>query len=96
MLPLWARRGEHEPAREGAMRGARVGGHMAPRIVVLGIVLSVLIVLFGAFSFVQTKDPALLIFALQPVAWMWAILLVVHVLTRGIPVRIVADERKGP
>ncbi|HWH09068.1 MAG TPA: hypothetical protein VNX21_07695 [Candidatus Thermoplasmatota archaeon] len=61
-----------------------------------GVVLSALLAGFGVLFFFQTKDPMVLLFGVQGAAWVWGIVLVVHVLRHGIPIRIVSDERKGP
>ncbi|HVM45788.1 MAG TPA: hypothetical protein VM582_07605 [Candidatus Thermoplasmatota archaeon] len=60
-----------------------------------GTAVSVLLVFFGVLLFVQTNDPMLLLMPVQLVALVWLVVLVVHILRHGIPVRIVADER-GP
>lgn len=64
------------------------------KLVLAGIAATVLITIFGALLFFQTKDPTMLEVALRGSLLAWLIALVVHVLRHGIPVRIVADDRK--
>ena len=67
---------------------------MVSRPVQWGIVLSAALVVFGILFFFQTKDPMVLLFGVQAAAWIWAVVFIIHILTHGIPIRIVSDERR--
>ena len=69
---------------------------MIPRGILIGLGLNVLAILGAVLLFLQTKDPTPMGLVLRLSFYAWVIALVVHVLTRGFPVRIVSDERKGP
>jgi len=59
-----------------------------------GAVASVLLALFGVLFFFQYKDPMMLLFPVQLIVAVWVVVLIVHLLRHGVPVRIVDDERR--
>lgn len=64
------------------------------RAIISGIVASAIILLGSILVFFQTKDPMILAFSVQVILAIWVVVLIVHVLRHGIPVRIVDDERR--
>jgi hypothetical protein len=72
-----------------------VPGRVIPRGILIGLGLNALAILGTVLLFFQTKDPTPMGLVLRLSFYAWVIALVIHILTRGFPVRIVADERKG-
>lgn len=60
----------------------------------VGIAATAAFALLGVLLFFQTKDPMVLIFPVWLAVPAWVVVLIVHVLRKGIPVRIVSDERR--
>lgn len=63
------------------------------RTMAAATVATVVLFLLGILLFVQTKDPFVLMPAVFLSVALWIIVLIVHVLRHGIPVRLV-DERR--
>jgi fructose-specific phosphotransferase system IIC component len=63
---------------------------MTPRSLVIGgAVASVLCFLIGLVFFVRTQDAFVLMTVGRWIAGLWVILLIVHVILNGVPVRVV-------
>lgn len=58
---------------------------------IIGLSVSATILLMAVLMFVKTKDPMLLVLAVVLGLIVWAIILVVTLLRRGIPVRVVGE-----
>ena len=65
-----------------------------PRAIMAGIVASAVPLLGAILLFFQTKDPMMIAFAVDVILAVWVVVLIVHVLRHGIPIRIVSDERR--
>lgn len=63
-----------------------------PRTILTGIVLSVVFAVLGVLLFFQTADPLVLLAFATPTALAWAVVLVVHVLLHGFPVRVIHEK----
>lgn len=66
------------------------------RLLPLGGVATLLLLAWALLTYVNTRDPALLMAALMAALLVWLILLVVHVIRDGIPVRIIREDVRPP
>lgn len=78
----------HSPARASRL--------VLPRGVLIGLIVNALVFVGSILLFFQTRDPTPMGLVLKFSAYAWLVALILHVLKRGIPIRIVSDERKQP
>ena len=65
-----------------------------PRHFLAATVVTAVLLAAGLLLFFQRADPAALAIAIQGSMLAWVVALVYHLLTRGIPIRILSDERR--